>query len=351
MAVDEQRLEELMGGIIGDLGSALDVGLILLGERTGMWEALASADAALTPQEAADRAGVHPRYATEWLRAMAAGGYVERSVQDRYGISEEMAFAMADPDGPAVPGACQVVLGALHAAPNMVDRFATGGGFAWHEHHPDLFEGTERFFRPGYAQNLVSSWIPALDGVDARLRSGGRVADVGCGHGASTILMAREYPATAFTGFDYHEASVARAREASHTAGLDSQVTFETSLASEFPGSGYDLVTMFDCLHDMGDPVGAARHVRETLAADGTWMVVEPFAGDDVADNINPIGRVFYAASTLICTPAAMCDPDSPALGAQAGEGRLREVCEEAGFTRVRRAAETPVNLVLEVRP
>lgn len=351
MAVDEQRLEELMGGIIGDLGATLDVGLILLGERTGMWEALAASETMLSPRQTADRAGVHPRYATEWLRAMAAGGYVERSPDDRYGLTEEMAFAMADPDGPAVPGACQVALGALRAAPALADRFATGAGFAWHEHHPDLFEGTERFFRPGYAQSLVPSWIPALDGVDERLRAGGNVADVGCGHGASTILMAKEYPATEFTGFDFHAASVARAREASRTAGLDSRIAFETSLASEFPGDGYDLVTMFDCLHDMGDPVGAARHVRETLAADGTWMIVEPFAGDDVADNLNPVGRLFYAASTLICTPAAMCDPDSPALGAQAGEARLRQVCEEAGFTRVRRVAETPVNLVLEVRP
>jgi SAM-dependent methyltransferase len=221
----------------------------------------------------------------------------------------------------------------------------------WHEHHPDLFAGTERFFRPGYAANLISSWIPALDGVHARLESGALVADVGCGHGASTILMAQAYPSSEFVGFDYHEASIEHARQAASDAGLGERVSFEVVAAKQYPGDGYDLVAMFDCLHDMGDPVGAAAHVLETLGPDGTWMIVEPHAGDRLEDNLNPIGRVYYGGSTLVCTPASRAQEVGLALGAQAGEGRLREVVTTGGFTRFRRAAETPFNIVLEARP
>ncbi|MGD9694922.1 MAG: class I SAM-dependent methyltransferase [Thermoleophilia bacterium] len=351
MAVDEQKLDELMGRVIGDLGAALGTGLMLMGERAGLWAALAGAGP-VTSEDLAARAGASERYVREWLRAMAAAGYVDYLPgDDRYAIGDEVAFAMADPDGPAVPGACQVMLGALRAVPDVADRFASGEGFAWHEHHHDLFEGTERFFRPQYAMHLVDDWIPALDGVADALREGARVADVGCGHGASTILMARAFPRSSFTGFDYHASSIERAREAARAAGVDDRVAFEVAPATAFPGRGYDLVAMFDCLHDMGDPVGAARHVRETLAPHGTWMVVEPNAGDRVEDNLNPIGRVFYAASTLVCTPASLSQEGRAALGAQAGEAALTEVLRSGGFTRVRRAAETPVNIVLEARP
>jgi 2-polyprenyl-3-methyl-5-hydroxy-6-metoxy-1,4-benzoquinol methylase len=239
---------------------------------------------------------------------------------------------------------------ALRAVPTLIERFRTGKGIGWDEHDAGLFEGTERFFRPGYGAFLVSTWIPALEGVEEKLRRGARVADVGCGHGASTIVMAKAFPKSTFAGFDYHGPSIDVARRRAKEAGVADRVTFERAAAKEFPGSGYDLVTFFDCLHDMGDPVGAARHVRSTLAPDGTWMLVEPFAGDRVEQNLNPVGRLFYSASTFICTPASLAQEVGLALGAQAGEKRLREVLTEAGFTRIRRATETPVNLVLEVR-
>ena len=353
MTVDQDKLERVLGRAIDDLGGAYGAALILLGERTGLWAALAEApDEGRTPAEIARRAGVHERYATEWLRAMVAGGYVDVSESgERYSVSPEVAYAMTDPDGPTLPGACQAVLAAVRAEPEVAERFRTGDGFAWHEHHHELFTGTERFFRPGYVQHLVASWIPALDGVEDRLRAGARAADVGCGHGASTILMAEAFPRSSFAGFDYHEASIRRASEAAREAGLDGNIAFRVASATDYPADGFDLITMFDCLHDMDDPVGAARHARAALAPDGTLMVVEPFAADRLQDNITPVGRLYYAASTLICTPAAMSVPGSPALGAQAGEARLREVLAAAGFSRVRRAAQTPVNLVLEARP
>jgi 2-polyprenyl-3-methyl-5-hydroxy-6-metoxy-1,4-benzoquinol methylase len=351
MAVDHDRLDALMGRVIDELGAALGIGMMMIGERAGLWAALSGAGP-LTSGELAARGGADERYVREWLRGMAAAGYVEYAPgDDRYAISDEVAFAMADPDGPSVPGACQVVLAALHGAPAVAERFATGEGIGWHEHTHDLFEGTERFFRPQYAMHLVEEWIPALDGVEEALSRGARVADVGCGHGASTILMAQAFPRSTFTGFDYHEPSIARAREAASAAGVDDRVGFEVAAADGFPGTGYDLVAMFDCLHDMGDPTGAARHVRETLSPDGTWMLVEPMAGDRVEDNLNPVGRIFYAASTMVCTPASLAQEGRAALGAQAGEATLTEVVRAGGFSRVRRATETPVNLVLEVRP
>jgi SAM-dependent methyltransferase len=351
MAIDAERLEQVMGKALDDLGAALGTGLVLLGERAGLWPALTGAGP-LTPEEVAERAGVAERYAREWLRAMAAAGYVElQDDEERYALSEEVAFAMADPDGLSVPGACQVVLAALRAEPEVARRFATGEGLGWHEHDHELFEGTERFFRPGYAANLVDSWIPALEGVEEALARGARVADVGCGHGASTLLMAQAFPRSRFTGFDYHDRSVERARAAARAAGVDDRVTFEVATADAFPGRDYELVAMFDCLHDMGDPVAAARRVREALAPGGCWMIVEPFAGDRVWDNMTPVGRLYYAASTLICTPASLAQEGRAALGAQAGEAALTRVAREAGFSRVRRAAETPVNIVLEARP
>ena len=351
MAVDHDRLDALMGRVIDELGAALGVGMMLIGERAGLWAALSGAGP-LTSQELADRSGAQERYVREWLRGMAAAGYVHYApAGDRYAIGDEVAFAMADPQGPSVPGACQVVMAALQGAPAVAEHFATGEGIGWHEHTHDLFEGTERFFRPQYAMHLVAEWIPALDGVEDALRRGARVADVGCGHGASTVLMAEAFPHSTFTGFDYHEPSVVRARETARAAGVDDRVRFEVAPADGYPGDGYDLVTMFDCLHDMGDPAGAARHVRESLAPDGTWMVVEPMAGDRVEDNLNPVGRIFYAASTMICTPASLAQEGRAALGAQAGEAALTEVARAGGFSRIRRATETPVNLVLEVRP
>jgi SAM-dependent methyltransferase len=284
----------------------------------------------------------------EWLSAQAAGGYVTYDPETgRFTLPAEHAFLLLDAD---LPGAFQLGVGSVRDEPKISDAFRTGAGVGWHEHDAGVYEGCERFFRPGYAMHLVGQWIPALDGVQARLLAGGRVADVGCGHGASTIIMAQAFPRSTFTGFDYHPASIEWARSAADKAGVGDRVSFEVASAKEYPGTGYDLVTFFDCLHDMGDPVGAARHVRASLAKAGTWMLVEPFAGDRLEDNLNPVGRLYYSASTLLCTPASLSQEVGLALGAQAGEKRLREVLTEAGFTRVRRVANTPANMILEAR-
>ena len=258
---------------------------------------------------------------------------------------------MATEDSPAyIPGAFELALGSLQAVPRLIEAFKSGAGMGWNEHHPDVFHGCEKFFRPGYAANLVSGWIPSLEGTKQKLESGAKVADVGCGRGASTVLMAQAYPKSRFFGFDYHEASIDAARESAQRAGVADRVNFEVAKAKEFPGTGYDLVTMFDCLHDMGDPVGAARHVRKALAADGTWMIVEPFAGDELKDNLNPVGRVYYSFSTMLCTPCSRSQEVGLCLGAQAGEQRMRKVLSSGGFSRFRRATETPFNLVYEAR-
>ncbi len=352
MAIDEAKLEAFMGRVVGEAGAALNAALVVIGDRLGLYRAMAGAGP-LTSEALAERTGCAERYVREWLRAQAAGGFVAYDpATDRYTLPEEQALVLANEDSPAfVPGLYQVIAAAIRDEPRVTQAFRTGNGVGWHEHDPELFHGTERFFRTGYNTHLVSAWIPALDGVEERLRRGARVADVGCGHGASTILMARAYPRSTFVGFDYHRPSIAWARKAAANAGVDDRVTFEVASAQAYPGAGYDLVAFFDCLHDMGDPVGAARHVRETLAPDGTWMIVEPFAHDRVEDNLNPVGRLFYCASTLVCTPASLAQEVGLALGAQAGEARLREVVTAASFSRFRRATWTPFNLVLEARP
>jgi len=351
MAINEEKLNHLLGRFVADFGATFHAGLVVIGESLGLYKALAGG--ALTSAELAERTGTDERYVREWLNSQAAGEYVQYDASTgRYSLSEEQAFALADEKSPAyLPGAFLLAVSALRAVPQIAERFRTGDGFGWHEHDHGLFRGTELFFRPGYAANLTSSWIPSLDGVEAKLKAGAKVADVGCGLGASTILMAQTYPSSTFVGYDYHDGSVEMARQRAEEAGVSDRVKFEVARAKDYPGAGYDFVAFFDCLHDMGDPRGAAAHVRETLAPDGTWMVVEPFAGDRVEDNLNPVGRIYYSASTLLCTPASKSQEVGLALGAQAGESRLREVVTGGGFSRFRRAAETPFNIVYEAKP
>jgi SAM-dependent methyltransferase len=351
-ALDEERMGAFVGQVLGELGSTLNAALVVTGDRLGLYKAMAGAGP-LTPAELAERTGTSERYVREWLNAQAAGGYVTYDGDaQRYELPPEQAVALADETSPYfLPGAFEFMAAIVRDEPSIREAFRSGAGVGWHEHSDGVFEGCERFFRPGYAASLVPSWIPALDGVEAKLRAGGTVADVGCGHGASTLLMAEAYPASTFVGFDYHGASIERARERAQAAGVLERVRFETAPAQSYPGAGYDLVTTFDCLHDMGDPVGAARHVLGSLDGDGTWLIVEPFAGDRVEDNLNPVGRIYYAASTLLCTPASLSQEVGLALGAQAGEARIRDVVTAGGFPRFRRAAETPFNLVFEARP
>jgi SAM-dependent methyltransferase len=350
--IDEAKLNAFMGRFVGDLGATMSAALVVIGDRLGLYRAMGDGEP-VSAEALASRTDCDPRYVREWLSNQAAGGYVTYDPDsDAFHLTPEQALALAQEGSPAfVPGAFQLATALIKDAPKIEQAFRTGQGVGWHEHHHDLFAGTERFFRPGYSANLTSAWIPALDGVQAKLQTGARVADIGCGHGASTIIMAQTFPHSEFIGFDYHAASIEHARQAASAAGLDGRVSFEVAPAKHYPGKGYDLVAMFDCLHDMGDPVGAARHVRETLAPDGTWMIVEPYAGDRLEDNLNPVGRVFYGASTLVCTPASRDQEVGLALGAQAGEARLREVATAGGFTRFRRATETPFNIVLEARP
>jgi len=352
MAINPDKLNEFLGRALSDFGATFNAALIGIGDKLGLYKALASGGPQ-TSGELAKRTGTNERYVREWLSAQAAGGYVSYDPSGaKFHLSEEQAFAMADDTSPAfMPGAFQLALAATKAEDRLTERFKTGQGFGWHEHHHALFEGTERFFRPGYAANLVAAWIPALEGVDAKLKSGGRVADVGCGLGASTILMAKSYPKSEFVGFDYHDKSIETARQRAKDAGVADRIRFEVSKAKDYPGKDYDFVTFFDCLHDMGDPAGASAHVHSSLKKDGTWMIVEPFAGDKLEDNLNPIGRAFYGASTLLCTPASLSQEVGLALGAQAGEKRIRDVVTSGGFSRFRRATQTPFNLIFEARP
>jgi len=352
MAINEEKLSQLFGRFLDDFGAVFHGAMVVIGDKLGLYKTLAEAGP-LTPKELADRTQTAERYVREWLASQAAGGYVTYDgASGRYSLSEEQAFTMANEESPAfLPGAFQLAVAAVKSESRIEQAFRTGDGVGWHEHDPALFRGTERFFRPGYAANLMSSWIPSLEGVEEKLKAGSRVADVGCGHGASTILMAKAYPKSTFIGFDYHGRSIENARKAASEAGLSDRAKFEVAKAKEYPGSDYDFVTFFDCLHDMGDPVGASAHVLESLKSDGTWMLVEPFAGDKLEDNLNPLGRALYGVSTLVCTPASLSQEVGLGLGAQAGEARLREVVTSGGFTRFRRATETPFNLVFEARP
>jgi 2-polyprenyl-3-methyl-5-hydroxy-6-metoxy-1,4-benzoquinol methylase len=351
-AVDADKLMSFVFNAVTEVGATLNTALVVMGDKLGLYRALAGAGP-LTASELAQRTGTSERYVTEWLNAQAAGGFVEYDPSSgRYLLPPEQAVALTDEASPAyLPGFFQIALGSVLDSPRITQVARTGKGIGWHDHVSDVHEGCERFFRPGYNAHLVSEWLPALEGVVDRLERGGSVADVGCGHGASTILMAQAFPASRFQGSDYHEASIATARQRAAHAGVQDRVRFETAPASGFPGRQYDLVTMFDCLHDMGDPVGAGRHVKEALAPDGTWMIVEPAAGDRVEENLNPVGRAYYAFSTLLCTPCSLSQEVGLALGAQAGEARIREVTSAAGFTRFRRVAQTPFNTVFEARP
>jgi 2-polyprenyl-3-methyl-5-hydroxy-6-metoxy-1,4-benzoquinol methylase len=350
MAVDQSKLDAFMGGFVHDLGAVMHAATVVVGDQLGLYKALAAKP--LRAEELAQATETDARYVREWLSAQAASGYVTYDpASECFGLSEEQSFALAEEGSPAfIPGAFQIAVAQFKIIPKMVKSFKTGLGVGWHEHDVSLFHGTERFFRPGYAAYLVNDGIPSLGGIEAKLKSGARVADIGCGHGASTIIMAQAYPQSTFVGYDYHEGSIEHARESAATAGVSDRASFEVASASDYPGSDYDFVTMFDCLHDMGDPLGAARHVYETLAEDGTWMIVEPFANDTLEGNLNPVGRIFYSASTLICTPASRAQAGAMCLGAQAGERRIHDVVTEGGFRQFRRATATPFNLIFEAR-
>ena len=345
--VDHDKLQQFVGRMINDLGAVVIMPLVRIGDELGLYKALAAAR--MTPADLARQTGTAERYVREWLSAHAAAGYVEYDrVSGAFWITPEQAMVFADPDSPVcLLGAFEIAYAGAVDMPKIAEAFRTGRGVGWHDHHHCLFSGTERFFRPGYNANLVENWLPALDGVMAKLERGAKVADVGCGHGVTTVLMAKAFPRSSFVGFDIHDASIAWAREAAGREKIGN-LSFEVAAASRFAGTDYDLVTMFDCLHDMGDPVGAAAHARQSLRPGGTLMLVEPFANDRLEDNLNPVGRLYYAASTMFCTPGALSQEVGLALGAQAGEARLTEILKSAGFGRVKRAAETPFNIVLE---
>src|ERR1700733_4114662 len=350
--IDPEKLNALLAQAVQDMGASLHAALIVIGDKLGLYKAMADGEQ-VKPAECAARTGTSERYVREWLNANAAGNYVQyHGESGTYSLSPEQAFALALDNTPIhLPGFYHMIASCMKDEEKLTEVFRTGKGFGWHEHEKGLFEGCERFFRPGYLANLTANWIPALDGVESKLKAGAKVADVGCGHGASTILMAQAYPKSKFFGFDYHGASIETAREKAAAAGVSDRVTFEVAPAKSFPGTGYDFVAFFDCLHDMGDPVGAAKHVRQSLAPDGTWMVVEPFANEDVTANLNPIGRIYYSESAMICVPASLSQEVALGLGAQAGEARIHDVITSGGFTRFRRATETPFNIVFEARP
>ena len=350
MAINEEKLNAFLGKAVGDLGASISAVLMLIGDELGLYKAIA--EGPTTSTELAERTGTNERYIREWLGNQASGGYIEYDASaDRYSMSEEQALCLANPNGPVdLPGAYMIVQDLFSVKERALQNFRTGKGMEWGEHDACLFCGTERFFRAGYNANLMTSWLPALDGAVEKLERGARVADVGCGHGASTILMAQAFPNSQFVGFDFHEPSIATASEHAREEGVEN-VRFETADATSYEGSGYDLIAFFDCLHDMADPSGAARHARQALAADGHCMIVEPFAGDSVEENLNPIGRVYYGASSLVCVPVSLAK-NGPALGAQAGQKRLRKVVvDDGGFSSFRRATETPFNIILEARP
>ncbi|ELY61690.1 class I SAM-dependent methyltransferase [Natronococcus jeotgali] len=350
-SIDEQKLNDLVETSLVDLGATIHAALAVIGDELGLYTAL-DESGPLTSAEVAEETDTAERYVREWLRAQAAGGYVTYNPEtDRYDLSPEQAYVLANEDSPVfMPGAFQLVASAAKIEPDLREAFRTGEGIGWHEHDEDVFHGTERFFGPSYGAFLLD-WIAALEGVDEKLQAGGRIADVGCGHGAPTIRMAEAYPNSTVVGIDYHEESIAVARERAEAAGVADRVDFEVATARGYNGTDYDLVTMFNCFHDMGDPVGVAAHVRETLSDDGAWMIVEPYAEDRVEDTLTPFGRLAYSISTVACTPNSLSQDVGYGLGAQAGEERTRDVVTEGGFTRFRRTAETPTSLVFEAKP
>jgi SAM-dependent methyltransferase len=353
MVVDEAKLDEFIGKAVNEWGGAYGVLLTFVGERLGLFKAMAGAGA-LTPEELAEKTSTHPRMIREWLAAQAAGGFVIYNPAARtYTFPDEQALALTNENSPAyIAGEYQIIMGFFKDEEKIIEAFKTGKGLGWADHHHYLFEGTERVFKPSYAANLTTSWVPALEGIEEKLRGGedSKVADVGCGHGVSTILMAKAYPNSQIMGFDYHRPSIERARKEAEKEGLKN-IIFEVAGATDYPGDDYDLITFFDCFHDMGNPAEAAKHVLQTLKKkDGTWMLVEPFANDKLEDNFNPLGRAFYSGSAVACVPASL-NEDGPALGAQAGEERIKEVVTSAGFSKFRRATQTPFNLVFEARP
>ncbi|HEY0877324.1 MAG TPA: class I SAM-dependent methyltransferase [Zeimonas sp.] len=351
MAIDADRLDALMGKLVNEFGAIASAPLVVLGDRLGLFRAL-SDGGPTSADDFAERTGVRARYAREWLNGMAASGYIDYDADDdAYSMSEEAAAVFVDENSPTfLCGGFEIFAALAQDLDKLQRAFTSGSGLGWHEHSAGLYSGTERFFRPGYNAHLVPEWIPALTGVEAKLRDGARVADVGCGYGSSTIVMAKAYPNSEFFGYDYHPQSIDAARARAAEAGVDDRVHFERAGAKDYPAQDFDLVAFFDCLHDLGDPVGAARHVRETLADDGSWLIVEPFAADTVAENLNPVGRVYYCASTMICTPCSLSQEVGLGLGAQAGERRLRNVAEQAGFAQFRRTSQTPFNMVFEAR-
>jgi len=351
-AIDDAKFQAFLGKMVGDVGATVTGALVIIGDRLGFYRKLAERGPS-TAAELAKTTGTHERYVREWLANQAASGYLTYDpATERFTLPPEHAPLLADENSPVLLcGLYQIAQTMFVDEPQITEAFRTGRGFGWHQHDGRLFGATERFFRPGYNAHIVPDWIPALDGVDARLRAGASVADVGCGLGTSTIVMAKAYPKSRFVGYDYHEASIEAARRNAREAGVSDRVQFEVAAAKAFGGRNYDFIACFDCIHDMGDPVGAAKHIRSALAPDGTFMMVEPFANDRLEDNLNPVGRIYYGASTILCTPASLDQEVGLALGAQAGEARMRAVFEKAGFTRFRRATETPFNLVFEARP
>ncbi|MEG9437255.1 methyltransferase domain-containing protein [Edaphobacter sp. HDX4] len=351
MALDMDRLNAFVGRFVGDLGAAAHAGMVVIGEKLGLYKALATGP--MTSAELAAKTRTDERYVREWLASQAAGGYITYDEKNnQFSLNDEQAFTMADEDSPAyLPGAFELALGSLAAVPRITEAFRTGAGMGWNEHDEGVFHGCEKFFRSGYIANLLSSWIPSLDGIQKKLESGAKVADVGCGKGVSTLLMAEAFPNSQFFGFDYHAQSIKGAEQSAKKQELSDNVNFKVAKAKEYPGSDYDLVTVFDSLHDMGDPLGAATHILQSLKKDGTWMIVEPFANDDLKDNLNPVGRMYYSFSTLLCTPCSRSQEVGLCLGAQAGEARMRDIVSSAGFTHFRRATETPFNIVYEARP
>lgn len=351
MSINEAKLEAFVGQVVTDMAASMSGVMTNIGHKLGLYKAMAGAGS-MTPAQLAQKTNTHERYVLEWLNNQAAGGYVTYNrATDTYELPEEHAMVLSNTESPVflAPG-FDTISSMWLDEDKVVDAFRTGKGIGWHEHHHRLFCGTEAFFRTGYRFHLAAEWIPALEGVDAKLSAGGKVADIGCGHGASTVVMAQAYPNSTFFGFDYHKESIETARKRAEEAEVADRVKFEAATAKNFPGSDYDLVCFMDCLHDMGDPVGAAKHTRQVLAENGTVLLVEPFAGKEIEDNLNPVGRLFYAASTAVCTPCSLSQEVGLGLGGQAGERQLSEVMAEAGFTRFRRATQTPFNLILEVR-